>query len=172
MHCTAVTIRPIAEAEVALVEDQINFDWAASGKHRDRFERQQAGDVVYLVSWLGDRPVGHALIKWVGFDSEPMLSRLRECADIEDLFIVPDLRSRGIGSLLLGHAEYLALECGYTQIGLGVGVDNPGARRLYERRGYAESGFGVYETCWYYQDEESRKRCATEVWEYLIRQLR
>lgn len=165
-------IRPLAEEEAALVEQHINFDWAASGKHADRVSRQQAGNAVYLVAWLGSLPVGHALIEWGGSDVENVLSQLHNCPDIEDLFVVPSCRSQGIGPLILDHAEGLSIQHGYNQIGLGVDVNNRRARRLYQRLGYIDAGFGEYRTGWYYLDREGRKQLATEVCNYLVKPLR
>ena len=167
----AVDIRPIAEEEVALLERHINYDWAASGKHSERLLRQQEGRAVYLVAWHADLPIGHALVKWDGSDEEGVSSQLHGCPDIEDLFVVPDHRSRGVGSLILGHAESLALHRGCPQIGLGVDVDNPRGRCLYELRGYRDAGFGELRTSWYYLDRDGRRRRATEVYNYLVKPL-
>ena len=37
-------------------------------KHAERVARQERGDVVYLIAWRGERPLGHALLKWKGSD--------------------------------------------------------------------------------------------------------
>jgi len=50
--------------------------------------------------------------------------------------VVPELRSRGIGSALMTAAEWLVRSRGYGAIVLGVEDSNPRARRLYERLGY------------------------------------
>ena len=51
--------------------------------------------------------------------------------------VVPELRSRGVGTALMAAAEELVCSRGYGAIVLGVEDSNPGARRLYERLGYA-----------------------------------
>ena len=134
--------------------------------------RQRADGVVYLVAWLGNLPVGHGLLKWDGSDDEPMSSELDGCPDIEDLFVVPEHRSRGIGSELLSHAEILAAQNGYRQIGLAVAIDNPRAMSLYERRGYVDAGFGEHRTSWAYLDADGLERQAIEVCHYLVKPLR
>ena len=170
MEPLTVEIKPIAGEELGLVERHISFDWAAPGKHRDRLVRQQAGEVVYLVAWDGDLPVGHALLKWNGTTDEPMVFRLRGCPDIEDLFVSPEHRSRGIGSQLLDAAESLAVGKGYSRIGLGVSINNPRARSLYGHRGYEGSEFGEYREAGRYVDRDGRERSWEDVCNYLIKQ--
>lgn len=166
-----VDIRPIAAQELGLIEHHIGFDWAASGKHRDRLTRQRADGVVYLVAWLGNLPVGHGLLKWNGSDDEPMSSELDGCPEFEDLFVVPHHRSRGMGSELLGRAEILAARKGYRQIGLAVAIDNHRARSLYERRGYVDAGSGEHRTSWTYLDADGLERQAREACHYLVKPL-
>jgi ribosomal protein S18 acetylase RimI-like enzyme len=50
--------------------------------------------------------------------------------------VVPERRSRGIGTALMTAAERLVRSRGYGAIVLGVEDSNPRARRLYERHGY------------------------------------
>ena len=164
-------IRPLAEEEIGLLERYINFDWAASGKHRERFVKQQGGRVVYPVAWHENAPVGHALLQWDGSTDELIAPELDHCPDIEDLFVSPDYRSKGIGSQLLDFAESLARRERYSRIGLGVGIDNPQARSLYEHRGYRDSGLGEYVTGGRYIDRDGREESWEEICNYLIKQL-
>ncbi len=46
-------------------------------------------------------------------------------------------RGKGVGSALLAHAEQTARAAGSQRLALDVAVNNDGARRLYERLGYA-----------------------------------
>ena len=164
-------IRPLAEEEIGLIEQHINFDWAALGKHRERFVKQQRSSVVYLVAWYKNVPVGHALLQWDGSTDKPAASELGRCPDVEDLFVSPDYRSKGIGSMLLDFAESLASQQGYSRIGLGVSIDNPRARSLYERRRYRDSGLGEYATGGCYIDKDGQEQSWEEICNYLIKQL-
>ncbi len=51
----------------------------------------------------------------------------------------PEFRGRGLGSRLLNVAEQMARDEGLRRMSLIVGDNNAGARRLYERHGYAEA---------------------------------
>lgn len=54
---------------------------------------------------------------------------------LNDLYVAPAARGRGIGEALLERARKFAVESGACQMLLETANDNP-ARRLYERRGY------------------------------------
>jgi len=161
-------VRPLARPELGLVEAHINLDWAAAGKHR---ARQDRGEVLYFIAWRGATPSGHLLLEWGGTDDEPISSSLLDCPNLEDLFVMPEFRSRGIGSMLLDAAITAVREAGYTQLGLGVAVDNPGAIRLYERNGFQDSELGEYATGGSYLDREGTVQTWQEICTYRIRLL-
>jgi ribosomal protein S18 acetylase RimI-like enzyme len=66
--------------------------------------------------------------------------------EINDLYIAPAYRKRGIGLALLKKCEqFAAVERGYKYIGLGVGMykDYGSAQRLYTKNGYVFDGNGL-----------------------------
>ena len=132
---------------------------------------QKEGKAIYLVAWHKDLPIGHALLKWGGPDHTLIASRLNGCPDIEDLFVDPQCRSRGVGSQLLGCAESTAMQREYSLIGLGVDVDDPRARSLYKRLGFEDTGFGEYYSRWQYDDRNGKKAWAEEHCNYLVKRL-
>jgi GNAT superfamily N-acetyltransferase len=122
---------------------------AATLRHRivvaDRLERQRRDECIYLVAWEGGTPVGQALLHrrrpaalavWEAtVDSLPYL---------EDVFVVPEWRNRGIGTALLEAAERAAAANGAAAVTLAVSTGNSGARRLYERLGYVDTGVPMH----------------------------
>jgi GNAT superfamily N-acetyltransferase len=86
----------------------------------------------YLVAWDGDEPVGHAHIAWAR-------TKLG-VPELQDVFVRPERRRRGVASALNHAAEQLAAERGHDRISLGYGIDNRAARSLYEHLGYTEAG--------------------------------
>jgi ribosomal protein S18 acetylase RimI-like enzyme len=84
------------------------------------------------VAWHDDEPVGHAHLAWVG-------TKLG-VPEIQDVFVLPEHRRRGVASALNEAAERLATERGHDRISLGCGIDNLAARSLYERLGYTNAG--------------------------------
>ncbi|WP_075620295.1 GNAT family N-acetyltransferase [Paenisporosarcina indica] len=58
---------------------------------------------------------------------------------IDTVCIHPDFRGQGIGTLLLAHAEEVALQAGFSKISLNVELEKEAAIRLYKRVGYRVS---------------------------------
>jgi GNAT superfamily N-acetyltransferase len=109
----------------------------------DRLTRQGQGLGELLVAWDGDRPVGRAYL-WRELPyAERVAAELGYVPTLTNLEVPPDRRDGGIGRALVGAVESLAVDLGYQRLGLGVGVDNLGARRLYERLGYHDWGGGT-----------------------------
>ena len=87
----------------------------------------------YLIAWDGDQPVGHAHIAWSGTHLA--------VPEIQDVFVLPEQRRRGIASELTRAAEADARSRGWDRISLSVSQDgNPDARQLYEKLGYVDAG--------------------------------
>lgn len=60
---------------------------------------------------------------------------------LEELYLLPEYRSRGLGSEFFAVCERYAAEHGYARIRLEVEAENARARALYERLGYALLGY-------------------------------
>jgi len=56
---------------------------------------------------------------------------------LNDLFVDPSYRGKGIGEALLEKAKQFALEDGAKGLALETGIDNP-AQKLYERLGWKQ----------------------------------
>jgi ribosomal protein S18 acetylase RimI-like enzyme len=76
--------------------------------------------------------VGHAHVAWTG-------TKLG-VPEIQDVFVLTELRRQGVASELTRAAERLAAERGHTRISLSYGIANEGARHLYEGLGYRDAG--------------------------------
>jgi GNAT superfamily N-acetyltransferase len=167
-----VVVRPIARDDLPVVERHIDQDFGNREKHRLRLALQEEGRATYLVAWLAGLPVGHALVRWEGAEAEPMHSRLAGCPDVEDLFVVPGLRSGGIGSQLLDAAERLVGDRGCDRIGMSVDVANVRARELYERRGYRDAGLGTFVVGGTWVDRDGSERTWAETCIHLVKPMR
>jgi ribosomal protein S18 acetylase RimI-like enzyme len=100
---------------------------------------QEQGDVSVAVAVLDGRPVARVTLLFKGYGE-------RACLDAGT--VLPELRSRGIGSRLLEHVEELARRRGRKQIVFAVAKGNLRAQRLYERYGYVRCGEKVARWTW------------------------
>ncbi|WP_432464412.1 GNAT family N-acetyltransferase [Agarivorans sp. QJM3NY_33] len=66
------------------------------------------------------------------------LEHLGITAEIDELFILPSQRGKGLAAKLLKTAESEFLQAGCTNASLQLSRDNGTARKLYHRHGYTE----------------------------------
>ena len=59
---------------------------------------------------------------------------------MQDVYVLPEQRRRGVASALTLGAERLAGKRGQARISLSYGIANDAARRLYEKLGYRDAG--------------------------------
>ncbi len=57
-------------------------------------------------------------------------------AEIDEIFVAPQMRSSGVGSLLVARAEQDMAARGLVRLQLQLGIDNHRARLFYERHGF------------------------------------
>jgi GNAT superfamily N-acetyltransferase len=164
-----VQIRECRSEDLDVVEAAIPS--GPSRFHHRRFARQQEGRGTYLIAWLDGAPAGHAEIRWDGCDAADVLTRFPDCPELNGLGIWPQrLRSRGIGTALIGACERRAADRGLVRLGLGVADDNPRAAALYLRLSYQETGcryLDQYEI----RDPAGARHLITEPCRFLIKDL-
>ncbi|GAB4503053.1 MAG: hypothetical protein Fur0043_00450 [Anaerolineales bacterium] len=113
-------------------------------------EGQLAGMLASFPGWQFQRrelSIGVGLLRLCGLWDVLRLSRralsvahgvetYRDEYYLANLAVFPPFQKRGIGSALLEHAENKARQVGLRKCSLIVDLENPTARRLYERWGY------------------------------------
>ena len=104
-------------------------------------ERLERGESVLLLALDGepDRAVGISQLYPI-FSSVTARPRWL----LNDLFVVPEARGRGVGRALLEGARRLAVETGAAGLDLATAPDNVSARRLYESTGWERDEFLHY----------------------------
>jgi GNAT superfamily N-acetyltransferase len=85
---TVVTVTQLQPSEVGYVDRCLPLN---------RLDQQRADGSTYLVAWDHDQPIGHAHIAWVGTHLG--------IPEIQDVFVVPERRRRGIAAQLTDAAE-------------------------------------------------------------------
>ncbi|MBD0693672.1 GNAT family N-acetyltransferase [Streptomyces sp. CBMA123] len=138
----ALTVRALTDADLP------SCGWSGSAKHvRDlvrQVRRAESGEIDYLAACTPD---GHPVaLCGIDYASAPGAGILWQ------LGVHPDLRSRGIGTLLIRAAERRIAARGLGRAELAVEEDNPRARALYERLGYG--AFGRAPDSWDVEDAD------------------
>src|SRR5262245_2107789 len=119
---------PAAQALVAAMVDEVGALYEqgmAKGPSASPEELSPpTGGFVLLLD--GDRPVAGGGIKRLGAG----------VCEVKRMYVVPEARGRGLGTVLLEALEALARDLGYAVARLDTGAKQPGAQRMYERAGY------------------------------------
>jgi GNAT superfamily N-acetyltransferase len=119
-----VTVRELDVSEVEDVDRQLPLN------RLDQWSRESS---TYLVAWEGDSAVGHAHLAWEGTHLG--------FPEIQDVFVPPEHRRRGIATELTRCAEDAARLRGFDRISLSVSAEgNESAARLYAALGYGDAG--------------------------------
>lgn len=137
----------------------------------DRLARQQRGGGVLLVAWLEDRPVGEVFLDCEPATEPEVRRHLPGVPQLDHLEVAGPFWGRGIGTALIGAAEAAARQLGHERIALGVGLDNPKARRLYERLGYGDWGHGTVVGTWVEYPDAGPPVTLSEVCDLLVKRL-
>ena len=142
-------IRVILHVRTLTEEDLVHCGWSGGPGHVESMAANMAdAEFAYLaVCTERDLPVGVGAVR---FDVDPSYGELTQLA------VFPALQSHGIGELLITALEDVIVRRGRAVVELGVEVENPRARALYERLGYAVSG--EYDTGWDVLDEASGEK--------------
>jgi len=101
------------------------------------------GDVIALLT--GDPAVAVAVLTL-----RPNVCYDGPVALLDELYVTPQLRGRGLGSALLAAAEAKTRRGGGELLEINVDGDDTGARRFYERHGYVNSEPGTDQPLLYY----------------------
>jgi GNAT superfamily N-acetyltransferase len=132
---------------------------------------REEGDGVLLVAWLDGRPVGDVFLARHEAREPEVRRWLPGVPRLVHLEVDGRLWRRGIGTALIRAGEDHARRLGHRRLALGVGVDNPGARRLYERLGYADWGHGTVVGTWQERDNDGPPVTHSEVLDTLVKDL-
>lgn len=139
-------VRPVTARDIPallpLVEEYWRFeDIAGFDAVRIARELERAcADLRLASAWIAfarGAPVGYLLAVYVF-----SLEHLGLTAEIDEFFVLPSARSRGLGDALLTLAEAEFVRRGCTNVALQLGGGNDRARVFYRAHGYRErAGF-------------------------------
>jgi hypothetical protein len=92
---------------------------------------------------LDGGPVGDGFLARTAAEEPELRRHLLGVPRLDHLEVLKPLWRRGIGTALIRAAEDTARRLGHERLALAVGIDNPGAQRLYERLGYVDWDHGT-----------------------------
>ena len=138
---------------VAQLLDAFNREYATPtpgpGVLTSRLQQLLAGaDVIALL--VAEPAVGVALLTL-----RPNVWYAGPVGLLDELYVVPDRRGRGLGTALLRSAEQAVRARGGELLEINVDGDDTGARRFYERHGYRNCEPGQDDPLLYYFRELS-----------------
>ena len=104
-------------------------------------EQNKTKERVTFVAFNGEEAVGYVNVIYKSAYSYFVEKNIPE---INDLYVVPQHRKKGVGKMLIDQCESFASH-DYEYIGLGVGVYKGygSAQRLYAKNGYLPDGNGL-----------------------------
>ena len=133
---------------VARLLDAFNTEFDTSSPGVDVLAvrlRQLLGGTELVALLIGDPPAGVAVISFrrnVWFPGPVAL--------LDEMYVQPDRRNGGLGSILLAAACDLARDQGSELLEINVDGEDHDARRFYERHGFADRDPGQAEPQLYY----------------------
>lgn len=139
-----VSFRPAADADIDLLLHLMSALYGEDGSTPLRREAAEAAlrrllaapesGLVRIIE-RGGTPAGYVVLTWgysLEFDGRD--------AFIDELYVAPAHRGRGIGREAVAWAERACREHGAGAVHLEVELDNERAHALYRRSGFAERG--------------------------------
>jgi GNAT superfamily N-acetyltransferase len=136
-------VRPAGEDElgtVARLLDDFNTEFGTPSPGPEALEarlRRLLPEGVLVALLHGAPAVGVALVTL-----RPSVWYPGPVGMLEELYVQPGARGRGAGGALLRAAEEVVLSRGGGALEIGVDSGDAGARRFYERHGYANQDDG------------------------------
>ena len=137
--CSALSLRPVSEADSALLlrwrNDPVAVEFSAtrrsveSGEHEAWFRSARASETTWI--WIGevdDEPVGQVRIEVGDGEAEVHIS------------IAPEMRGRGHGTRLLAAARRRCAERGIRSLVARVDRRNAASLRMFETCGFVAAG--------------------------------
>ena len=135
-----VTVGTLRQLDIAEVTALLLQDFSERGLERSEafaervlrdFLARNAGH--WLVARVENQPVGHLALTWGYSFSQGGVKGV-----VQDVFVRPDWRGRGVADALLEEAERIARLYGARRLELLTDHDNERARRVYARAGFRD----------------------------------
>ncbi len=137
-----LSIRQIEKYDLKKMD--YTFESEFGRTHADDLHDQSLSYTSFLVAWLQDKPVGHALVRWLGPREEIVMKDYQNCPEIYRLKVLEEFRSQGVATAIIKECENEALKRQCLTIGLGTYLNINSENNLYIRLGYETSSVSSY----------------------------
>ncbi|MCR5767676.1 MAG: GNAT family N-acetyltransferase [Lachnospiraceae bacterium] len=108
----------------------------------EQIKRELANPDLYIYAAMAD----NRFVGWISLVYIPKIGKWNGHGHIyvDELWVAPDFRGKGIGRALMAKADALKDELEATGSRLYVNVDNKSAKALYEKCGFREEGHTLF----------------------------
>lgn len=138
-----IAIAPLELTDAALLSyafQQIGWD-KPTALFEQYFREQSSGQRSTFVAKRENEALGYVTVVW---SSDHPFFHERNIPEIKDLNVLPQHRRKGVGKMLLEHAEKQVISrSGIVGIGVGLTPDYGPAQILYVKQGYVPTGEGI-----------------------------
>jgi len=138
-----ISLKRLQVDDILLLEDKTSFlSFNAAPPYFEKLlERQQKGEIVFIVARYQGKIVGFLYVQWQS-EYPPFIDR--GIPDIKDLRVLAEYRRKGVATALMDEAEKTVFQRS-SAVGLGVGLysDYGPAQQMYIKRGYILDGRGL-----------------------------
>ncbi len=143
-----------------------------STEYAKRLAAQERGELVQVVAWMNERPVGKAMVLFPGYDEYSVSAEREGCGEIRDVAVAPEARRLGVATAMIASLEAAVRQRGLPRIGLTVALaaDDAPARDLYAKLGFAVA-HGPFITSTNLYDDDGRPIHVGAVLSYLTKSL-
>ena len=83
-----------------------------STEYARRLAAQERGELVQLVAWHDQRPVGKAMVLFSGYDEYSVSAEREGCGEVRDVAVAPEARRLGIATAMIALLEAATRERG------------------------------------------------------------
>lgn len=134
-ECMVITATPAEAGVVGRLLHRFNTEFESPTPTVDtlteRFSTLLGRDDVRVLLALGPEPVGFSYLT-----ARPTPYYDGPLAQLEELYVTPELRDQGIGTALIEHSLDWARDLGAGEMHINVDEVDVDARRFYERHGF------------------------------------
>jgi ribosomal protein S18 acetylase RimI-like enzyme len=123
-------------------DSDLKTDWAQSSAGYEYFNTLVTDkDSICLIATHQEQGIGYLVAS-----AKPIPYRLSKYLEIENMGVVPEYRSQGIGKKLINQCLNIAKSRGYQKVYVNAYFQNKGAISFYKNNGFAEIDLSLEKT--------------------------